>query len=424
MSVCLNSRMPLCILFLAAMATPASQAAEENKPLTLSQASARLMQNNPQLQLFNYRFRALKGLQQSADQAPALTAGVEAANLLGSGDYVATDSAEYTVSLSSVFELGDKRQARTAEATSRYQLAEAERENAAVDLLADLTRSFITALTLQQKRQLAAENTALARTSATLVERRVSRGAAPLAEQLRANAALVQAQMQEQYLATELSSQLHSLAALLGQPRADFSAVSGDLFDLPDGQNFAQLNQQLADSATLNTLRVEERLRDAELQLIRARSAADIQWGIGLTQFSATSDTAFSASISIPLFSSSRSLGEVQSAQAQQAATAAQQQNTLISLQSRLYQAWQQRQQDIASVQGMTEKVIPALQQALDETRNAYQLGRYSYSEWISARQELMNARLIRINAASNALLNQALIEQLTGLPLTPADSQ
>ena len=71
------------------------------------------MAQNPSLQVFDFRLQGLEGRRLSADQAPAYVAGLEVENVLGSGDLRGADRAEYTLSLSSVIELGSKRQART-----------------------------------------------------------------------------------------------------------------------------------------------------------------------------------------------------------------------------------------------------------------------------------------------------------------------
>ena len=67
----------------------------------------------------------------------------------------------------------------------------------------------------------------------------------------------------------------------------------------------------------------------------------------------------------------------------------------------------------------LRDEVLPALTRALDETQQAYERGRYSYRDWIAAQRDLLDARLAAIDAASSALLHQALIEQLTGTALT-----
>ena len=55
----------------------------------------------------------------------------------------------------------------------------------------------------------------------------------------------------------------------------------------------------------------------------------------------------------------------------------------------------------------------------MDITRDAYDKGRLKYQDWIAAQQELLDAKQQRIETASAALLNQAVIEQLTATALT-----
>ena len=62
--------------------------------------------------------------------------------------------------------------------------------------------------------------------------------------------------------------------------------------------------------------------------------------------------------------------------------------------------------------------MLPDLTEALTQTRKAYEGGRYSYVEWTAAQQDLLSAQLALVDAATTALFNQALIEQLTAQPL------
>jgi cobalt-zinc-cadmium efflux system outer membrane protein len=55
---------------------------------------------------------------------------------------------------------------------------------------------------------------------------------------------------------------------------------------------------------------------------------------------------------------------------------------------------------------------------ALDETRYAYERGRYGYLEWVEAQREFIAIRRSLIEAAVNAQVFQAEIERLTGEPL------
>ena len=91
----------------------------------------------------------------------------------------------------------------------------------------------------------------------------------------------------------------------------------------------------------------------------------------------------------------------------------------LLDMHTQLFRAFHNRQQAILATKSLQNTIIPALEQALKETQTAYQRGRYGYLEYVSARQELLSARLTLIESASSALVYGAEIEQLTAEPLS-----
>jgi cobalt-zinc-cadmium efflux system outer membrane protein len=374
--------------------------------------------NNPELQVFQWRFQAIEGLRQNAELRPAYELGLEAENLAGSGDFAGVDSAELTLSLSSVIELGGKRGSRIAVADSRYALAQAEREAKALDLLGRVTQGFIAALALQEKLEVSKEATQLAEQSYQLVKNRVQRGAAPEAEQLRARALLKQAKIQQNALMAELASRKFALASLWKADRADFDRISGDLFKFDELSSFDALYERVAASPGIQVFASEERVRDAEVALARSQSTSNMRWSVGVRRYEDTGDSALTAGISVPLFSGRRNRGEVQSALAEREMVQYRREATLLAIRARLFEAWQTYQQSAAAAGQMRAEVLPALEKALTQTRQAYERGRYSYVDWVSAQRELLDARMTVIDAATTALLNQALIEQLTAEPL------
>ena len=158
-----------CLLTLAFGSTLALAG---EKPLTLSKALSRAMAQNPGLQVFDFRLQGLDGRRITADQNPALEAGLEVENFLGSDNLRGVDGAEYTLSLSSVLELGGKRQARVSVVDSRYGLVEAERRAETLDVLGQVAQRFVATLALQEKLELAAEAVALAEATHEIVTRR------------------------------------------------------------------------------------------------------------------------------------------------------------------------------------------------------------------------------------------------------------
>lgn len=391
--------------------------------LTLPQAASQALAQNPALQVFTPRLTSLEGKRVTADQNPALELGFEAENVLGSGELNGLDGAEYTLSLSSVVELGGKRQARTLVASGRYALVESERRAEALSLLGDVTRSFITALALQEKQQLAEDAVKLAESSHNIVSQRADRGATPQAEVLRARAQLTQSQLEWDRLRAAHDSSLMALAAALGKETADFSRLQGNLFAFSVADSFADLFERARDNPDIRVFASEERLRDAELALARSQSRSDVRWQVGTRYMEESGDSALVASVTVPLFSGRRNRGEVQAAEAARTEVGLRQESALLALRARLYEAYHLYRQAVTTVNAMQARVLPDLREALDLTRSAYEKGRYSYVEWQLAQRELLAAQRDLVDAATTALLNQALIEQLTGQSLAATES-
>ena len=403
---------------LLALAFGAALAHAGEKPLTLSEALSRTMAQNPGLQVFDFRLQGLDGRRITADQNPALEAGLEVENFLGSDNLRGVDGAEYTLSLSSVLELCGKRQARVSVVDSRYGRVEAERRAETLDVLGQVTQRFVATLALQEKLQLAAEAVALAEATHEIVTRRADRGAAPQAEVLRARAALTQSRIEQSHLRAAYESRKMALASLWGDTSPDFQMLEGDLFQFGSSDNFVALYQRVSDSPAIQIYASEQRIREAEIQLARSQSESDIRWQVGIRRFEETDDTALTAGLSVPLFSGRRNRGEVQAALAARDEVRFRREDTLLRLHSRLFDAYHLRQQSIETVEQIRSQMLPDLTEALTQTREAYENGRYSYVEWTAAQRELLSARQALVDAATTALLNQALIEQLTAQPL------
>jgi outer membrane protein, heavy metal efflux system len=209
-----------------------------------------------------------------------------------------------------------------------------------------------------------------------------------------------------------------ALALLWGDNSVEFSHLQGDLFEFGSSDSFESLFERVSDSPAIHVYASEQRVREAEIQLARSQSESEIDWQVGIRRMEEIDEIAFTAGFSVPLFRVERNRGEVQAALAARDEIRFQRETTLLNLHSRLFDAYQQRQQSIAAVEQIRSEVIPNLNEALTQTRDAYESGRYSYLEWIGAQREMLAAQRALVDAASTALLNQALIEQLTAQPL------
>ena len=409
----------LILAMSCALISSFSYSANTQQALTLQTAIERTLQQNPQLHQFEFASQRLASERETSDLKPAYQLGVELENFAGTGEVSSFDSAELTVALSSVIELGDKRQSRVALANARMNTLELERQAQTLDVLGELTGSFIQLMSTQQELKLAAEAVELSKSLHNTVKNRAHSGAISDAEVMRAKAMLTQSNIQQENLRRRLERQKIALARFWGSTKIEFSSVEGDLFAFGQSQAFSDLYTAVQQSPAIMVFASEQRLKDAEVRLAQTQNRADLGWQFGIRRFEETGDSALTLGFSMPLFNESRNSGTVKSALAERNALEYRRSDRLLALHSRLYSAYSQLEQFIAAHQQLKQSVIPDLEKALTITRQAYDRGRLKYQDWITAQQELLNAKQQMIETATVALLNQAVIEQLTAQPLT-----
>jgi len=410
-------RWPIYLCLLILMSVPA-QAEQVEHTLELSSAIKRTLGQSPSLRVFKFRNMALKGQKETASLHPAYEVGFEAENFSGSGDFSGSDNVEITVSLSSVIEMGDKRTARVNVVNSSHAQLEAQRQVKVLELLGEVIRRYVDILAAQERVSLAEEGAQLAQNTLSEVTKRAKRGATPEAEVKRAQAAAGQARLTVSSERQQLEYFKVALAALWGEKTPSFSMVEGSLYQFGKDVEFQKLYARVKQNPAIQVFATEERLKEAEVRLAKTQASTDIRWSIGLRQFNETDDTAITAGFSVPLFSSKRSSGSIASAMAARDEVLVQKEVTILKLHTQLFRAYGNRQQAIVTAKDLQSNIIPSLEQALKETKKAYQRGRYSYLDYVTARQELITARRTLIDAGSAALRYGADIEQLTAEPL------
>ena len=161
--------------------------------LALEEAIARTLKSNPQLYQYRFREQSLAAQRETSSLSPAMQLGLEVENIAGSGEFNGVDSAETTLALSSVIELGGKARSRVGLVDARTDRLDFERQAATLDVLGELTALFIRCRSTQENIHLAEEVVALSVQMLKTVEKRAAKGAAPEAEVMRAKAALARA---------------------------------------------------------------------------------------------------------------------------------------------------------------------------------------------------------------------------------------
>jgi len=375
--------MSLCFL------SPFSLAYSDNKSqqnkevvlntLTLASAIKKTLNDNPSLKVFEFRQRAIEGQLQSQHLKPAYETGVS---------------------------------------HSRNSQLIAMRKIKALNLLSEVARRYIDVLAAQARLSLAKEATALAEETLSEVEKRAKAGVAPEAEIKRALAALGNARLVTSSEQQQFDYAKVFLAMMWKETTAEFESVEGNLFQFSKDVAFEKLYTKVKQNPEILVYAAQERLRDAQLRLARTESSADIKWSVGIKQIQALNDTALTAGFTMPLYSSQRNTGAIISAQAARDEVNYKREEKLLALHNQLYRAYSNRKQAIFTALNLKDSIIPTLTEALKETQIAYQRGRYSYLDYLSARQELLFARRAIIESATAALRYGIEIEQLIAEPL------
>jgi cobalt-zinc-cadmium efflux system outer membrane protein len=394
------------------------------KPLTLRQAVEAALAGNPELAGFEFALQAQDARMREAAFRPAPELGLEAENLLGSGDLEGTDAAEYTLALSQVLELGGKRAARVAAAEAARDVLVVDRQARQLDVVADVTRRFIVVAARQEQLTLAGDAVKLAEATVRDAERRVDAAKSPRAELSRALIAKERAQLAQSASAAELDAARAQLAAAFGEQRLVHNGelvehVRAELLELPPPGDFAELSSRLAANPDFLRFASEARVREAELRLASSLRRPDLTVGAGIRRLEESSDQALVASVSMPLFAGRRGSAATAAARAERDLVDVEQRAAEVRVRAMLYDLHRQLERAIRDAEVLRDRIRPRAEEALGQTKYAYERGRYGYLELADAQREYLDVQVALIEAAANAHTLRAEIERLTGAALT-----
>jgi outer membrane protein, heavy metal efflux system len=398
------------------LATAAAAAAAE--PLTLEIAVERTLASNPDLRSYAFRSRAQQARTDAAALRPPFELHAEVQDALGTGRTSGFDTAETTVSLSQVIELGAKRERRVDAAAAGSGLIDAERAAAELDVLTEVTRRFIHVAADQEHLELTRRTASLATETVDAATARVGAARAPDVELRRARVALARAGVDREHAEHELASSRRKLAAMWGAANLEYDSVDANLYALPEPGSFEDLVARLAGSPDFLRFASEARLRDAEIRLAETQARSSLTVTTGLKRLEVTNDTALVLGVTVPLKAAARSRGAIAEATALRAETDAEREAQRVHAEAQLFELYQELRHAITEAGVLRGEMLPEMEAALAGTRDAFERGRYSYLEWVDAQRELTEVQRALIESSANAHLFRAEIERLTGEPL------
>jgi outer membrane protein, heavy metal efflux system len=404
-----------CLLLLA------SAAHSQSGELTFREAVQRTLRQHPDLAAFAYELNAQEGRVQSAGARAPLEVGVLVENAFGTGARSGFDVAETTVSIGFVLE-GNVLERRRASVIAGRDVLETELKLKRADVAAETARRYITVLEGQRHLDELRGARQLSEQTLVAVQARVRAAKVPQAEEARAQASLAKAQLEEEHAEHELLTARRRLAAQWGDMDATFKQASGDLLTLMPLPDYESVRQELDRNPDFERFVTEQRLHEAELRVAESRRRPPWQVTAGVRRFEDSDDHAFVVGLTVPLASRDYARGEITAARAQIESVDAKRNAARVKLDAELFAMYQELSHSYKEVELLRDSVLPKMERAVDETRYAYERGRYGYVEWAAAQRELIELRHSLLEAYADVHLYRIEIERLTGTSLLERD--
>jgi outer membrane protein, heavy metal efflux system len=391
--------------------------AQQSLPLVFADAARKTIASHPQLEQFSLAIEAATAQTETAALKPPLEVLAEAENVAGSGALSGADSAEITLSLSSVFERGGKRDARRDAADRMRDLLTVEQRVEMLDLLAETGRRFVAVAVAQESVALAEARADQARRTLDLIIPRVAAARSPRTEQLNVEIEVAAAQLAAAEAQRTLETARLALAAQWAAPH-EAPVVSIDLRNVPEPRTFDALVNDLERLPDLERFAAETRVREAEVRLVRAQMFADLRWSAGVRRIEGVDEQALVLGFSMPLFSGRRATSLAKDAELVHAQASLGPELQRLKLLPVLHAQWQQLRSERATVRVITDEQLPRAREALELTERGYNIGRFPYRELALSQQQVLALEAQSLDALAHYHLTRIEIERLTGAQL------
>lgn len=395
--------------------------------LTLEDALALALAQSPELAAYAWNERAQEARAMQEGRRPNPSAGVLVEDFGGTGALaspvgsVGEARSQTTIQLGQLIELGGKR-------TARWQLANQERivsswdyEIARIGVLTETTERYVAVLAAQATLALAEQTARLVDSTLQSVAARVAAGVVSPMDQVRAEVAVADAQLEAVRARNALATNRQQLAASWGSLEAQFGEATGDLAGIVLPPTLPELEARLAGAPELARWSAAVVQRERALGLAKARRIPDLSLTAGLRKFDQLSGQTYlvGVSLNLPLFDANGAA--VQEAASRLAGIAEGQRAARIETHLALGQLHRELADAYAEVTALQGLVLPGALQAFDAVREGYRLGRFGYLDVIEAQRTLIGAERRHLEALSRYHHSVAELERLLGAPLVPA---
>lgn len=392
-------------------------------PVTLREAVALALLHNPGLASFGWEIRAREAriLQAGRLPNPVVTMTIQDlggnTGLTGVADPIQSQT---TIELGQLIELGGKRAARQRLAAAGRDLAGWDYEAARIDVLTEVSRTFIDVLAAQETVALAEETTRVVEQVRQSVGARVEAGVVSPIEETKAAVAVAAVRIESARARRVLDVSRARLALLWGSPMPAFTGVTGNLKSDPAPlPPMTDLLTRLEQNPERARWAAEITQREAAFAVERSKRAMDVEVVGGYRRYHEIDSHAFVIGASIPLPLFDRNRGGIEEARIRLAKAHEERRAVQARVAAALADAYAALASAHDEVTMLRTAVIPGAQETFDAVSEGYRLGKFGYLDVLDAQRTLIAAGSQHLRALSDYQKAVANVERLIGAPLT-----
>ncbi len=384
-------------------------------PLNLSGALSLALENNPITGAARAEIRAAEAdaLQAGLWDNPTLGAEIEefGSDRGGLGDADTTLSINQTIPLG-----GDRGRAREA-ANAWASAASAELALQRNRLLASTAQAYVAAQAASETLSLRMELLEIANNSADAIRSRVEAGRASPIERNRADMLVGLATIAANDAASAQSAANNQLVAIWsGGPVNGELAPPLQTFDLT-AYSDAQPVNWISDNPELLQLRAITRARSQEIRRERAAAIPDLTVGAGVRRFGGTDETAFVATLEVPIPILNRNQGGVAAAASRENAARLNEEVMRRSLIAQYASSAGRFARAQSTYTQLNENILPASENALGAAQEAYREGALDILNFLDIQRSYFDVRVDLITARAELARAAIELDVLAGAP-------
>jgi cobalt-zinc-cadmium efflux system outer membrane protein len=396
-------------------ASPAREVREPTGVVTLAQAQALALLQNPRLVAFGWEVRAREAQILQAGLLPNPEVGVEVENFAGSGALQKFRSTEITILLSQLIELGGKRGKRVRVAALESTLAAWDYETTRIEVLTQVTQAFVEVLSAQEHVRLNEDLVRLAEQVLNTVAERVRAGKVSPVEETRFQVALSTSRIALERAQRDLEASRKRLVTTCGGRTPTFASAAGTLDTvsaIPPAERLLDLIAQNPEIARWATEMVQ---RQAALEREEAQRIPDPTLRGGFRHLSETGDNALVMGVSIPLPVFNRNQGKVLEARYRLAKVGEERRAAEAQVRAALAEAYGALSRAFVEATRLHTEVLPGAQRVFNAISEGYRQGKFGLLDVLDAQRTLFEARGRYLEALAAYHQAVAEVERLIG---------